>query len=166
MELPAVLADGRKAKYLVILTTKEAMQGTTKLPAPDQSAAEIGRADMIARIHMDQPIAHTAIGVFRLAFDYLPSSQSSAQDMLEESAVGNNQQKAEMLLDEKSITAASSVVSTAIQPETEEMFMQLIDLAIKNGESNKALRFVEEAELAGSSKARDAFFDAMKKYQK
>jgi maltose operon protein len=166
IELPAVLADGRKAKYLVILTTKEAMQGTTKLPVPDQSAAEIGRADMIARIHMDQPIAHTAIGVFRLAFDYLPSSQSSAQDMLEEFAVGNNQQKAEALLVEKSITAAPSAVSTAIQPETEEMFMQLIDQAIKNGESNKALRFVEEAELAGSSKARDAFFDAMKKYQK
>jgi len=40
-----------------------------------------------------------------------------------------------------------------------------IDQAVKNGEFNKAIRFVEEAERAGSNKVRDALVDAMKKYQ-
>jgi len=161
IELPAVQADGRQAKYLIVLTTKEAMKKTTKLAEPDASAETLGRADTISRIYLDQPVPHTAIGVVRLDFDYKPSTHSSAQNMVTEAAT-ENQQKAEALLVEEKQTAVP--VNSTIQPETEAMFIQLIDQAIKNGDSSKALRFVEEAEAAGSSKARDALFDAMKKY--
>ncbi len=166
IELPALFADGRQAKYLLVFTTEEAMQGTTKLAEPYAPAEKLGRMDIVSRIHLDQPLPHTAVGVFRLAFDYLPSSQTSAEDMVE--GTTDSSQKAEALLVEKSVTAAAvtgTAVSSTIQPETEAMFIQLIEQAIKNGDSKKALLFVEEAELAGSTKARDALFDAMKKYQ-
>ncbi|WP_019616534.1 MalM family protein [Psychromonas ossibalaenae] len=165
IELPAVFADGRQAKYLLVLTTEEAMKGTTKLAEPYAPAETLGHTDIVKRIHVAQPLPHTAIGVFRLAFDYLPNSSTSAQNMVEKTVADDSQQKAQALLVEQNVTA-SAAVSRAIQPETEAMFMDLIDQAVKNGESSKALRFVDEAELAGSTKARDALFDAMKKYQK
>lgn len=166
IELPAQFPDGRQAKYLLVLTTDAAMQGTTKLAKPYAPAEALGRTDIVSRIHLDQPIPHTAIGVFRLAFNYLPSSLSSANKMIGEASTENSQ-KPQALFVEKSVitTAAKTPVNDAIQPETEAMFIELIYQAMKNGDTNKALRFVKEAELAGSTKARDALFDAMKKYQ-
>ncbi|MFT6986239.1 MAG: maltose operon protein, partial [Psychromonas sp.] len=167
IELPAQFSDGRQAKYLLVLTTEAAMKGTTKLAEPYAPAEALGRIDIVSRIHLDQPIPHTAIGVFRLAFDYLPSSHSSAKKMVSD-ALTDNSQKAEALLVEKSVITTSVTekpLNNVIQPETEALFIALIDQAIKIGDTKKALRFVEEAELAGSTKARDALFDAMKKYQ-
>ncbi|WP_028864409.1 MalM family protein [Psychromonas aquimarina] len=169
IELPAMFADGRQAKYLLVLTTEEAMKGTTKLAEPYAPAETLGRTDIVSRIHLDQPLPHTAVGVFRLAFDYLPNSHTSAQKMVEKTDSENSRQKAEALLVEQSVTAqavSEAALSSSIQPETEAMFIELINQAVKNGESGKALRFVDEAELAGSNKARDALFEAMKKYQK
>ena len=169
IELPKI-TDGQQAKYLVVLTTEKEMKETTK--AADLYKPHVKNLDrpyILSKIKSNQPIAHTAIGAVRLAFDYLPNSQTSAQEMVTETATDNDQQKAQALLIEESEAATvlkETPVSSAIQPESEAMFIQLIEQAIKNDESDKALRFVEEAELAGSTKARDALFDALKKYKK
>jgi len=160
IELPAMFSDGRKAKYLLILTTTEAMNGATELAEPYAPAETLGRADIVNRIYLDKPIPHTATGVFRLAFEYLPSSKKSAQTMVSETSLVDNEKQAKAL-----IAPTAIVVNKAIQPETEAMFIELIEQAVKNGETNKALQFVDEAELAGSTKARSALFEAMKKYQ-
>ncbi|MEH6452967.1 MAG: MalM family protein [Psychromonas sp.] len=142
IEIPAVFADGRRAKYLVLLTTQEAMQSTTQLALPDPSLAESGRADVVTKMYMDKPVPHTAIGAVRLAFDYTVSSRNTAQEII----------------------PVTAVTASKIQPETEAMFLDLIEQAVKAGELDKAERFVEEAERAGSSKAQDALNTAVEKY--
>ncbi|GLS91249.1 hypothetical protein GCM10007916_23180 [Psychromonas marina] len=160
--LPAQFSDGRQAKYLLILTTDEAMQNTTELAEPYAPAESLGRTDIVSRIYLDKPIPHTATGVFRLALDYLPSSQHSANTMIQQTSNDVSQKQADAVL----VQDKTTVAKVTIQPETEAMFIGLIDQAVKNGDSTKALQFVDEAELAGSTKARDALFEAMKKYQK
>lgn len=166
IELPATFADGRHAKYLLILTTEKAMQGTTKLAPPKQSAAEIGRADLVYKMYNNEPLQHTATGVVRLAFDYKPSSRASATGIVAEASTGSK--KAQSMVAAEGIevtTVAGAVINNSIQAESEAMFLTLIEQAVKNGDNKKALRFVEEAERAGSVKARDALIKAMKKYQ-
>lgn len=137
-----------QAKYLIILTTEEAMQDTTTLPKPNSSAIELGRAETVYKIETNKPIPHTAIGAVKLSIDYKGGDNAFAQNMVTTHS------------DESKITIP------LIQPETESMYIELIDLAIKNGNLEKAQRFVEEAERAGSNKARDALLDAQKKYTK
>ena len=89
--------------------------------------------------------------------------------MLTESITTNSQKEAQALLletDMPTVSRTEKPISTIIKPETEAMFIKQIDRAIKQGESDKALRLVEEAESAGSNKARNALFDALKKYKK
>jgi maltose operon protein len=145
IEIPVVYADGRQAKYLLIFTTEEAMQGTTNLILPKPNAAESGRTDVAIKTYMDKPIQHTAIGTVRLAFDYKINSNDAAKD----------------ILPVVSIVTITETISH-IQPETEAMFLKLIEQAVINGEYDKAKLFVEEAEKAGSSKAKDALNEALK----
>ncbi|WP_406608950.1 MalM family protein [Agarivorans sp. JK6] len=166
VELPAVFRDGRQAKYLVVLTTDQAMQQTTKLDPPDPKAVELGREADVVKMYSNQPIAHTATGVFRLAFDYAPGAASSANDMVEQ------QNSADALISEPAAASTASAVAVSsaktktspIQPETEAMFNQLIENAVKASDFDKALSFVEEAERAGSTSARKALVEAMKKH--
>lgn len=160
IELPVVFEDGRRAKYLLILTTEEAMQGTTKLTSPDQSAAEVGRADLVYKMYNNEPLPHTATGVVRLAFDYKPSSRTSAKGIVAEAPTGSK--KAQSMV---AAEGTGAVINNSIQPESEAMFLTLIEQAVKEGDHKKAMRFVEEAERAGSTKAQDALIKAMKKYQ-
>ncbi|MFT6927676.1 MAG: maltose operon protein [Psychromonas sp.] len=166
IELPAAFADGRRAKYLLVLTTEETMQGITTLAPPKQSEAEVGRADLVYKMHRNEPLPHTATGVVRLAFDYKPSSRTSATGIVAKTPTDSK--KAQSMVAAESIvaaTASEAVINNSIQPESEAMFLTLIEQAVKEGDYKKALRFVEEAELAGSTKARDALIKAMKKYQ-
>lgn len=166
IELPTVFADGRRAKYLLVLTTEEAMQGTTKLAPPEQSAAEVGRANLVYKMYKNEPLPHTATGVVRLAFDYKPSSRTSATGIVAEAPTDSK--KAQSMVAAEGIAAATTtgaVINNSIQPESETMFLTLIEQAVKDGDYKKALRFVEEAERSGSAKAQDALIKAMKKYQ-
>jgi len=166
IELPSVYQDGRKARYLLVLTTQEAMKGTTTLTPPDPKAAELGRESDIGKIYNDQPVPHTATGVFRLAFDFTPSRNLSAQNMMPETP--RSSQKAEAMVSEMGVAAkavSGAAVGSAIQPESELMYNHLIEKAAKKGELSKAVSFVEEAERAGSETARDTLIDAMKKAQ-
>ncbi|ABM02414.1 hypothetical protein Ping_0560 [Psychromonas ingrahamii 37] len=161
IEFPAVFADGRRAKYLLVLTTEEAMQSTTKLAPQKQLAAEVGRADLF---YKTQPIAHTATGVVRLTFDYTPGSRNLATRIVTEAP--NGSQKAQVKVAAQSITAtvateAGAVINNSIQPESEAMFLTLIEQAVKDGDYEKALRLVKQAERAGSAKA----LNTLLKYQ-
>jgi len=168
IELPAVYQDGKKAKYLLVFSTTEAMKGTTKIDPPDPKVAELGSETSIVKMYNDQPVPHTAIGVFKLAFDYTPSSRTSAQYMVAESSTNSTRQKAEAMVADKGVAeevVTGAAAAGAIQPETEAMYSQLIEQAVKKGELSKAVSFVEEAERAGSKTARDTLIDVLKKYQ-
>ncbi|MGY5450080.1 hypothetical protein ACVFI8_03930 [Agarivorans sp. MS3-6] len=60
-------------------------------------------------------------------------------------------------------TATSDVRIANIEPEVEAMFEQLIKQAVAEGNDQKALRFVLDAEQAGSVKARDTYLEATNK---
>ncbi|WP_411990876.1 hypothetical protein [Agarivorans sp. DSG3-1] len=56
----------------------------------------------------------------------------------------------------------SDVYMSSIEPEVDAMFEQLIVQAVADGDHQKALRFVQDAEQAGSIKARKIYEDAVK----
>jgi maltose operon protein len=123
---------------------------------------------------MNEPIPHSAIGAVRLAFNYLPDSsrQSAAlldkQDVIRleaESAVSSSATLSE--LPDKSAPTQPSVENAGsdpatLQPETEAMFIELIEQAVRAGDLNKAMAIVKDAERAGSTKARDALVNSLK----
>ena len=151
IELSEAQTKNNQAKYLLVFTTKKAMQSTTILANPAPSSVELGRADAVYKIHSNKPLPHTATGAVKLAFDYEGSSLNSAQEMVTKKATNNTIEKSS---------------APKIQPETEAMFIELIEVAIKNGDIDKAKLFVEEAQRAGSNKANDALLEAQKKYNK
>lgn len=151
IELSEAQTKNNQAKYLLVFTTEKAMQSTTTLADPTPSSVELGRADAVYKIHTNKPLPHTATGAIKLVFDYKESNLNSAQEMVTETAPHN--------------TIVKPSTAT-IQPETEAMFIKLIEIAIKNGDLDKAKHFVEEAQRAGSNKANDALLDAQKKYNK
>jgi maltose operon protein len=148
IKIPKKYSDGTQAKYLLIFTTKQAMQGTTKLTLPDASAAESGRADVAYQMYMDKAVKHTAIGSVRLAFDYKLNTSDAAKDTIPALVV---------------VRATKNI--SHIQPETEAMFLKLIEQAVVDGEYDKAKIFVEEAEKSGSNKAKDALKQALKEHK-
>ncbi len=50
--------------------------------------------------------------------------------------------------------------------ETEAFYQSQIEKAVKAGDIDKAMKLVNEAERAGSTKAKSVFIDAVKRSQK
>ncbi|MCG7587129.1 MalM family protein, partial [Photobacterium sp. OFAV2-7] len=112
IELPSEYPDGRKARYLVVFTTSEAMKGETTLAQPDPKLAEVGRESYAIRLYSNQPIPHTAIGAIRLAFDYQQSSQTQMSKYLAtDNSADNRKQQAETILSEQEKKAAIGVTN-------------------------------------------------------
>ncbi|GAB1624240.1 hypothetical protein AAOGI_42900 [Agarivorans albus] len=59
--------------------------------------------------------------------------------------------------------ATSETTTPVIDPEVDAMFGQLIRQSIANGNEQQALKLVEDAEQAGSLKARDVYLQALEK---
>jgi maltose operon protein len=54
----------------------------------------------------------------------------------------------------------------AMLSETEAFYQSQIEKAVKAGDIDKAMKLVNEAERAGSTKAKSVFIDAVKRSQK
>ncbi len=63
----------------------------------------------------------------------------------------------------KSTSKAVASATATMLPESEAFYNQLIEKSVGEGEIDKALKMVEEAERAGSTTARQTFIDAVKK---
>ncbi|WED23882.1 MalM family protein [Vibrio sp. JC009] len=158
-----VKAVANAPKYLLVFTTEKAMNQTTELPPLSDDAVGLGRADDVDRIYRNKPVPHTATGTFRLAFDYDPDSSSEAQAVLGND-VNEDVKKAKTVLPAAAVPAVEAKDEMAgVQPETEIMFIELIERAVSQGKLDKAMKLVEDAERAGSLKARDALIEALKK---
>ena len=163
IEIPAIKDEQVQAKYLIILTTDKAMQSETIIPDADSTAIDLGRADAVYQTYTNAPRPHTATGVVKINFNYNKSADAmlNEQMVIEDNKNVINQQTAQTLIDEKQVI----ITKDTIQPETEAMFIVLIDKAVKAGDIIKAQRFVDEAKLAGSTKAEEAFKSAVATYQ-
>lgn len=64
------------------------------------------------------------------------------------------------------VAAAPSKPAPAMLSETESFYNSQIEKAVKAGDIDKAMQLVNEAERAGSTKAKSVFIDAVKRSQK
>ena len=64
------------------------------------------------------------------------------------------------------VAAAPSKPAPAMLSETESFYNAQIEKAVKAGDIDKAMQLVNEAERAGSTKAKSVFIDAVKRSQK
>lgn len=62
--------------------------------------------------------------------------------------------------------AAPSKPAPVMLTETEAFYQSQIEKAVKAGDIDKAMQLVNEAERAGSTKAKSVFIDAVKRSQK
>ncbi|WP_221074771.1 MalM family protein [Agarivorans aestuarii] len=166
--LPSRYGDQQKAKYLLVFTTAEAMQQQTKLNPPDSKAAETGRIDVNMKIHMNKPIPHTAIGAARLAFDYVPAEKQNADALAAAAVVTTSASAVKVEPSQSSVdsisanSASSNTQISSIEPEVAAMFEQLIQQAVADGNYDKALKIVKDAEQAGLVNANEVFVKAVK----
>ena len=171
------------ARYLIILTTDQAVQGETELESLGSDAIAAGHSRDAKRIYQDAPVPHSAVGAVRLAFEYQPANTLAAKELVGKGWATKDlkaQQAPEMISqpqgaatvmvpeapsDMNTALMEEAFVKEAIQPETEEMFIQLIKQAVRKGKLDKAMGIVKDAERAGSKKARDAFISTLQKMQ-
>ncbi|MDG3086044.1 MalM family protein [Vibrio hannami] len=154
----AHLHSGR-VEYLLVYTTKKDMEEVTILPKLDQGTIRVGRHNE-PRMFDDVVIEHSALGSFQIKFSY---SKLTEVKLASDNApsIENAVVAAPVVLPLATKSEVSSPVDT-IQLETEAMYIELVEKAVRENQIDKALRFVEEGEKAGSSKLRDVFFDALK----
>lgn len=135
--IPASTGSSRAA-YLLLFTTTEDMQGSTKLSTEAlQRAMEYDRASDVARLrHMEVP--HAATGRLYLTLE----AQSSVLAAPAESNF------------EPAIAAAQA------KPLSELEYYQRIRTAVANKDYEQAIGWVNAAEKAGFTQARGVFFAA------
>jgi maltose operon protein len=144
------------------------MQQQTKLNPPDSKAAETGRIDVNMKIHMNKPIPHTAIGAARLAFDYVPAEKQNADAIAAAAVVTTSASALKVEPSQSSVdsisanSASSDTQISIIEPEVAAMFEQLIQQAVADGNYDKALKIVKDAEQAGLVNANEVFVKAVK----
>ncbi|WP_157360243.1 MalM family protein [Aliagarivorans marinus] len=172
-----------EARYLVLFTTDEQMQSATKLDKKldTESAERLGSEMQMIKAMRGEYAAHVPAGLVKFNFQYEPSDKQSAtkaRQVLAETSTEQNKAASVLVATEAAtVTPAPQTVvvdnkqpvsqnvsrtGRTIQPETEAMFISLIEQAVANDDLDTALQFVEEAERLGSTKVRGAFIDAFK----
>ncbi|WP_446470362.1 maltose operon protein MalM [Xenorhabdus stockiae] len=133
--------SGQKNIYLLIYTTHADLQTSTKMVDPAKAYAQ-GVGNAVPNI--PDPVArHTDTGILTLKV----TSERTTENVLADHS----------LVDRK-----PNRVPKSISGETEQHFNEAIKKAIKNGDINKALTLLDEAERLGSSSARETFIKMIK----
>lgn len=132
-------SSGRsRAAYLLLFTTTEDMQSTTKMSADVlQRAMEYDRATDVARLR-NAEVPHAATGRLYLALETQPSvAQAPAETSFE-----------------------PAIAAAQAKPLSELEYYQRIRSAVANKDYEQAIAWVTAAEKAGYTQARGVFFAA------
>ncbi len=174
------------ARFLVIMTTNADLGKTTTFTHPErirartQSLADPGVADIEG--------THSPMGSILLSIEGASAVLDEDGDFVDrwtKSLFGSDEQPVKSKPDSETVVQMASEVpdSSAVKspavakstskavasatatmlPESEAFYNQLIEKSVGEGEIDKALKMVEEAERAGSTTARQTFIDAVKK---
>ncbi|QBH97059.1 maltose operon protein MalM [Limnobaculum zhutongyuii] len=153
-------ALGQQQIYMLVYTTNKDLQQTTKLTAPAKAYAK-GVGNAVPDI--PDPIAqHSEQGTLKVV-------------------VKSDQQNGNVMIGQLMPTSSSDTAATAVIPapaaapaakahaapekvltDTEEYFNQSIRTAVKQGDIDKALKLLDEAERLGSTTARETFVGSVK----
>ncbi|MFQ1707762.1 MalM family protein [Aeromonas veronii] len=162
--------------YMVIYTTQATLSQTTQAMSPSKMMAKsMSVQDYGAK---DPLIPHSAWGVVTLDVEDLSASAlgDNFYKPVYQEAIDANTPIVDTTPNKLVVpvaTAATSVAgATVVKPapamlsETEAFYQSQIEKAVKAGDIDKAMKLVNEAERAGSSKAKSVFIDAVKRSQK
>ncbi|MFM4746611.1 MalM family protein [Aeromonas veronii] len=162
--------------YMVIYTTQATLSQTTQAMSPSKMMAKsMSVQDYGAK---DPLIPHSAWGVVTLDVEDLSASAQGDNfyKPVYQEAIDANTPIVDTTPNKLVVpvaTAATSVAgATVAKPapamlsETEAFYQSQIENAVKAGDIDKAMKLVNEAERAGSTKAKSVFIDAVKRSQK
>lgn len=165
--------------YMVIYTTQATLSQTTQAMSPSKMMAKsLSVQDYGAK---DPLIPHSAWGVVKIDVEDMSASAlgDNFYKPVYQEAIDANTPIVDTTPNKLVVpvataaTAATSVAgATVAKPapamlsETEAFYQSQIEKAVKAGDIDKAMKLVNEAERAGSTKAKGVFIDAVKRSQK
>ena len=162
--------------YMVIYTSQATLSQTTQAMSPSKMMAKsLSVQDYGAK---DPLIPHSAWGVVKIDVEDMSASTlgDNFYKPVYQEAIDANTPIVDATPNKLVVpvaTAATAVAGgTAAKPapamlsETEAFYQSQIEKAVKAGDIDKAMKLVNEAERAGSTKAKSVFIDAVKRSQK
>ncbi|MFQ1592682.1 MalM family protein [Aeromonas veronii] len=162
--------------YMVIYTTQATLSQTTQAMSPSKMMAKsLSVQDYGAK---DPLIPHSAWGVVKIDVEDMSASVlgDNFYKPVYQEAIDANTPIVDATPNKLVVPAATAAtvagVTVAAKPapamlsETEAFYQSQIEKAVKAGDIDKAMKLVNEAERAGSTKAKSVFIDAVKRSQK
>ncbi|WP_231499726.1 MalM family protein [Aeromonas jandaei] len=163
--------------YMVIYTTQATLSQTTQAMSPSKMMAKsLSVQDYGAK---DPLIPHSAWGVVSVDVEDMSSTKlgDNFYKPVYQDAINANTPIVDPTPNKLVVpaaTAAAVAMSSAVPDkpapamlsETEAFYQSQIEKAVKAGDIDKAMQLVNEAERAGSTKAKQVFVDAVKRSQK
>ncbi|MFM5331614.1 MalM family protein [Aeromonas veronii] len=160
--------------YMVIYTTQATLSQTTQAMSPSKMMAKsLSVQDYGAK---DPLIPHSAWGVVKIDVEDMSASAlgDNFYKPVYQEAIDANTPIVDATPNKLvvPVATAATAVATAAKPapamlsETEAFYQSQIEKAVKAGDIDKAMKLVNEAERAGSTKAKSVFIDAVKRSQK
>ncbi len=162
--------------YMVIYTTQATLSQTTQAMSPSKMMAKsLSVQDYGAK---DPLIPHSAWGVVKIDVEDMSASAlgDNFYKPVYQEAIDANTPIVDATPNKLVVPVATAATAvdgaTAAKPapamlsETEAFYQSQIEKAVKAGDIDKAMKLVNEAERAGSTKAKSVFIDAVKRSQK
>lgn len=158
--------------YMVIYAPGNELSGSTTILHPAKAFA---RANSTVEPEIKDPvIPHSPWGLVQIKVTDMAKGQGLEAVFKPEYAdkVAMSQAKpattavAATAATTAAVAAAPSKPAPAMLSETESFYNAQIEKAVKAGDIDKAMQLVNEAERAGSTKAKSVFIDAVKRSQK
>lgn len=155
--------------YMVIYTDHGTLDKTTTIFSPSKlMTRSLGVVDYGEK---DPVIPHSPWGVVSISVEDLSGVKTDSnyykpiyQDVIDANTPVVNSSPNKLV-----VPLATTGVAKSVAPmltETEAFYQSQIEKAVKAGDIDKAMQLVNEAERAGSTKAKSIFIDAVKRSQK
>ncbi|MGL5324243.1 MAG: MalM family protein [Aeromonas sp.] len=160
-------SSGQQAEFMIIKADPKSRQGETKvMSAARKWAKETGLAEPV---EADPVFSHSMSGNLALSVrssgQLLSSGQVMSLGAVQKQSITPSPQPT-VGNSKSAIVLPTSTSAPAMLSETEAFYQSQIEKAVKAGDIDKAMKLVNEAERAGSSKAKTVFVDAVKRSQK
>lgn len=161
--------------YMVIYTTQATLSQTTQAMSPSKMMAKsLSVQDYGAK---DPLIPHSAWGVVKIDVEDMSASalgdnfyKPVYQEAIDANTPIVDATPNKLVVPVATATAVAGATvakpAPAMLSETEAFYQSQIEKAVKAGDIDKAMKLVNEAERAGSTKAKSVFIDAVKRSQK
>lgn len=152
--------------YMVIYTDPHRLDETTtimsqaKLMAKSLSVVDYGVKDPV--------IPHSPWGVVNLSVEDLSGNKTDSNyyKPVYQDVIDANTPVVDEAPNKLAVPLAASKSAPTMLDETEAFYQSRIEQAVQSGDIDKAMKLVDEAQRAGSTKAKQIFVEAVKRSQK